>query len=143
MANDIKIDCPVCENPITIKARDIKLAVQHKKDTGGKILISCPECCRALVLPDGTPTDGAELEEWIVKESEKPDDCCGCVPMLDSTQEQIPNGSYTDLGVTFYRPGSGGKPMKKRSYMMTYGINPECHMAKNPGMGGKAFKTGD
>jgi hypothetical protein len=142
MTTDIKTDCPVCENPITIKARDIKLAVQHKKDTGGKILVSCPSCCRALALAGDVP-DGSTIEEWVTAMAENPDDWCGCVPMLDSTQEKIPSGSYADLGVTFYRPGSGGQPMKKRPYMFAYGIDPQCHMAKNPGMGGKPFKIGD
>lgn len=140
MTTDIKIDCPVCENPIAIKARDIKLAVQHKKDTGGMVLVSCPECCRVLRIASEIPDD---ITEWIVEAAENPEDCCPCVPMLDSTQERIPSGSYADLGVTFYRPGGGGKPMKKRAYMATYGINPECHTEKNPGLGGKPFAIGD
>lgn len=145
MAEELKgidIDCPVCEKEVTITSREIKLAIQHKKDTGGLALVSCPECCRALVLPEGIPQSGAELEEWIISEIEDPEDCCGCVPMLDPTQEQIPTGSYADLGVTFYRPGGGGVAMKKRPYMYAYGIDPACHIAKNPGMGGKPFKAG-
>jgi len=137
----ITIDCVVCEKETTITARDIKLAIQHKKDTGGLILVSCNECCRVLVMPEGIPQDGAELEEWIVQAAEDPDDYCRCVPMLDSTQERIPAGSYADLGVTFYRPGGGGQPLKKRPYMYNYGIDPAKHIAKNPSMGGVPFRV--
>jgi len=137
---NIEIICPICEKDISLTEREIKLAVRAKKDTGGMILVSCPECCRVLRIASEVPDD---ITEWIAEAAEDPDQCCPCVPMLDSTQEQIPNGSYADLGVTFYRPGNGGKPMKKRAYMTTYGINPECHMAKNPGLGGKPFKIGD
>jgi len=138
----IQIDCPACEKEITIQEHDIKLALQHKKDTGGLILVSCPECCRALVMPAAIPEDGAELEEWFVRAAEDPDEICPCIPMLDPEQEKIPNGSYSDLGVTFYRPGSGGQPLKKRPYMYNYGIDPACHMKKNPSMGGQPFKIG-
>lgn len=144
MTDEIKgitIDCPACERETTITAREIKLAIQHEKDTGGLILVSCNECCRVLVMPEGMPQDGAELEEWIVQAAEDPDDYCRCVPMLDPTQEQIPAGSYADLGVIFYRPGGGGIALKKRPYMRTYGINPQCHIAKNPGMGGVPFRV--
>ncbi len=139
---EINTDCPVCEKEISISARDIKLAISHRKETNGKILVSCPECCRALVLESEQIGEDQTIDEWIGTIAENPD-WCGCVPMLDSTQERIPNGSYADLGVTFYRPGGGGKPMKKRQYMATYGINPECHMKKNPGVGGKPFQIGD
>ena len=141
MANDIETDCPVCEKEISIRARDIKLAVQHRKDTGGKILVSCPDCCRALALEGDVP-ENMTVDEWVSQMVENPDDWCGCVPMLDATQEEIPNGSYADLGVTFYRPGSGGKALKKRPYMFAYGIDPACHMAHNPSMGGKPVNLG-
>ena len=62
---DIKTDCPVCEAEITITGREIKLASQHRKETGGKVLVSCPECCRALALPDPIPEGEADLEAWI------------------------------------------------------------------------------
>jgi hypothetical protein len=137
---EITTDCPVCEKTITITSRDIKLAVQHKADTGGEVLVTCSECCRALRMPPDMP-QGGDLDEWISKVSTD-EDWNGCIPMLDPTQEAIPAGSYSDLGVTFYRPGSGGTPMKKRPYMFTYGINPECHMGKNPNMGGKPVELG-
>ena len=136
----IEIMCPVCEKDISLTEREIKLAVRAKTETGGMVLVSCPECCRALRIASEIPDD---IAEWIAEAAEDPDTCCPCVPMLDPVQEQIPNGSYADLGVTFYRPGGGGKPMKKRPYMATYGINPECHTSKNPSMGGKPFKIGD
>jgi len=145
MFNEIKeilIDCPVCEMETKITAREIKLAIQHKKYTGGLILVSCNECCRALVLPEEIPGDGAALDEWFVEAAEDPDDICPCLPMLDLGQEKIPSGSYDDLGVTYYRPGGGGLVMRKRPYMYTYGIDPACHLKKNPSMAGQAFKVG-
>lgn len=134
MPNDIETDCPVCEEEITIKARDIKLAVQHRKETGDNILVSCPACCRALRLEGDVPGN-MTVDQWIAKMAEDPEDWCGCVPMLDATQEQIPAGKFADLGVTFYRPGSGGPALKKRPYMYNYGIDPSCHLSKNPSMG--------
>lgn len=139
---DIMIDCPACEKETKITARDIKLAIQHKKETGGLILVSCNECCRALVMPEEIPGSGAALDEWFVEASENPDDYCACIPMLDPGQEKTPAGNYADLGVTYYRPGGGGLVMRKRPYMYSYGINPECHLKKNPSMGGKPYKTG-
>jgi hypothetical protein len=140
---DIMIDCPACEKETKITVRDIKLAIQHRKETGDLILVSCKECCRALVLPDDIPGDGAALEEWFVEATENPDDYCACIPMLDSDQEKIPAGGFDDLGVTKYRPGGGGPAMRKRPYMYAYGIDPACHMAKNPSMGGKPMKVGN
>jgi hypothetical protein len=137
---DIETICPICEKDITIKARDIKLAVQHIKETNNKLLVGCPECCRVLLIPEKLP-EGGYLDEWIATIAEN-DDWCGCVPLLDPTQAKIPNGSYSDLGVTMYRPGSGGAPMRKRAYMLLYGIDPECHLAKNPSMGGKPKDLG-
>jgi hypothetical protein len=134
----ITIDCPVCENETTITAKEIRMAVQHRGKTGGKILVFCDQCCRALVLPEGVPTDGAALEQWIVSEEEDPQDCCGCVPMIDGDLEMFkPNGGYADLGLWFYKPGNGGKPLPEREYRYAYGISPKCHNAKNPGLGGK------
>jgi len=141
-SKDIVIDCPACERETKITTREIKLAVQHKKDTGGLILVSCTECCRALVLPDDIPGDGAALDEWFVDAVEDPEDYCACLRMLDSDQEKIPSGSFDDLGVTKYRPGGGGPAMRKRPYMYAYGIDPACHLKKNPSMGGQVFKVG-
>jgi hypothetical protein len=140
--NDIMIDCPVCEESVQIATREIKLAIQHKKDTDGKILITCPACCRALEVPPEIPQNGAELTEWLGEMAENPDDWCGCVPMLDMNQERRPAGGYADLNIWYYQPGGGGKPLPKRKYMLTYGINPQCYMAKNPDMGGKPTKLG-
>ncbi len=139
---NIKIDCPVCEEEVEISARDIRLAIQHKNKTGGKALVSCPECCRVLVLPEGVPESGDALEEWVTKEAENPEDCCGCVPVLDENVVKTPTGGYKDLNVWYYRPGGGGNALRKREYMLEYGINPECYMNKNPSMGGKPTKVG-
>lgn len=133
--------CPVCEKDIEIKTREIKLSMRHKKETGGKVLVSCPECCRALKLDDTVPTEESLIDSWVGEVS-KDEDWCGCLPMLDPTQEKTPAGSYSDLGVTVYRPGGGGKALGKYPYMAKYGINPQCYMAKNPSMGKKPFKIG-
>ncbi len=114
---EINTTCPVCEKDIIISSRDILLATQHKADTGGNILVSCPECCRVLVMP--IPTD-IIVEEWIAEIAER-EDWNGCVPLLDPTQAKIPNGSYSDLGVTMYRPGSGDtKTSAKRSIINSF-----------------------
>ena len=140
---DITIDCPVCEDTVNITARNIRLAIQHKKQTDGKILISCPSCCRALELPGNEiPQNGAELTQWLGKVADNPDDWCGCVPVLDENIVSTPNGGYADLNIWYYRPGNGGKPMTKRKYMLTYGIDPKCYQAKNPDMGAEPFDTG-
>jgi hypothetical protein len=137
--SEILTICPVCEKDIKITERDILLAVQHKVDTGGNILVSCPECCRALVVPD---VDEANVTEWVISIAER-DDWNGCVPMLDDTQIRIPSGSRGDMGVLEYVPGSGGPAMRKRPYMWKYGVNPECHMKKNPDMGEEPFVIGE
>jgi hypothetical protein len=139
---DIMIDCPVCEKETKITVREMKLAIQHRKETGGLVLVSCTECCRALVLPDDIPRDGVALEEWFVEAAEDPDNCCACIPMLDPDQEKIPAGAFDDLGVIKYRPGGGGPVMRKRPYMYAYGIDPACHLKKNPSMGANPFKVG-
>ncbi len=36
---DISTICPVCEADIVITARELKLASQHRKETGGKVLV--------------------------------------------------------------------------------------------------------
>ena len=132
----IETTCPVCEKDITITERDIKLAVQHKADTGGNVLVTCPECCRALVVPvEGDPV------EWVISIAER-DDWNGCVAMLDDTEIQKPSGSRGDLGVLEYIPGNGAKALRKRPYMFVYGVNPECHTAHNPSMGKKPFVLG-
>jgi hypothetical protein len=138
----ITIDCPVCEEETTITEKEIRMAIQHRGSTGGKILVFCDQCCRALVLPEDVPTDGAALEQWITAEEENPDDCCECVPMLDRNQEITPNGGYADLNLWYYRPGNGKTPLPERRYRYTYGISPKCYQAKNPSMGGTPTRVG-
>lgn len=133
---DIATICPVCEEDITISAREIKIASQHRKETGGKVLVSCPECCRTLVLPDPIPEGEAELEEWTVSVK----DCC-CVPLLSDDDVKMPNGPEDRLGKKLWRPGGGGPSLMKRPYMFRYGINPETMWAKMNG-GQKPFKIG-
>jgi hypothetical protein len=135
--SDFETTCTVCEKDISITEREIKLAIQHKGETGGKILVSCPECCRVLVMPDDTP-EGADLSQWITYVQD-----VVCVPILDDDYIRIPAGKVVLLGKTSYKPGGGDQALGKRAYMYRYGINPECAVAKNPSVGGKPFKIGD
>jgi hypothetical protein len=133
---DLEVLCPVCENDISISAREMKLALSHKKETGGKPIVSCPECCRCLLLPE-MPENGADLEQWITDVSD-----AVCIPMLDDEYIREPTGYSSHLGVRVYTSGAGETGLPKRTYMFKYGINPECAIAKNPNMGGKPFKIG-
>lgn len=133
----IELICPVCENDISISTREIKLAISHKKETGGNVLVSCPECCRVLVMPLGVPEDTEAVEQWITDV-----DNVTCVPLLNGDYVRIPSGSITLLGRTTYKPGGGDTALPKRQYMFRYGINPECAVSKNPSLGGKPFVTG-
>lgn len=137
MVKEIETICPVCEEDITIAEREIKLAIQHKGESGGKILVSCPECCRVLVMPEDMP-EGAELEQWITDVED-----VVCVPILNDDYIRIPTGQTILLGKKTYMSGGGDAPLMKRAYMARYGINPECAIAKNPSMGSKPFKIGD
>ena len=128
--------CPVCEENITLAARDIKLAYRHK--TSGKTLIGCPNCAMVLELPlPDELEDDAELEAYI----SSVEDCC-CVPLLDEDVVRIPAGYTAQLGKRMYRPGGGGPSLAKRDYMAKYGIDPEIALAKR-GNSGEAFKIGD
>ena len=130
--------CPVCENDISITEKEIKLAIRAKPDTGGKILVSCPECCRVLVMPEGMP-EGADLAQWITDVQD-----VVCVPILDDDYIRLPSGGGIEiLGKKTYKPGGGDQALGKRAYMYRYGINPECAVAKNPSVGGKPFKVED
>jgi hypothetical protein len=133
---NVEVECPVCEESITITERDMRLAIQHKAETGETPLVSCSNCCRCLVLPDA-PQDMDALAEW------KPD-VSGetCVPFLDDEFIREPNGVVTHLGAKTYTSGGGTTGLTKRAYMYKYGINPECAIAKNPNMGGKPFVLG-
>lgn len=122
---ELKIICPVCEEDIAISAREIKLAVRHKASTGGKVLVSCPQCSRVLVLPGDAPQDDAALDVWIPDVSDTM-----CVPMLSDTAIRIPSGQANELGAKVYRPGGGGPALAKRPYMARYGIDPERALAK-------------
>jgi hypothetical protein len=134
---EISTICPVCEADIVISARELKIASQHRAETGGRVLVSCPECCRVLALPDPIPEGEAELEAW----STSVEDCC-CVPLLNDEDVRIPNGVMDNLGKKAYRPGGGGPALMKRAYMARYGINPEAMWAKMGGGEKKPFKIG-
>ena len=133
---EIVTTCPVCEEDITITDRDIKLSIQHKGDTGGKILVSCQNCCRVLVMPEDMP-QGADLDQWITDVGD-----VVCVPILNDDYIRIPAGKTVLLGKTTYMPGGGSGALMKRPYMFRYGINPECALAKNVSEGGKPFVIG-
>jgi hypothetical protein len=98
---EIVTTCPVCEEDITITDRDIKLSIQHKGDTGGKILVSCQNCCRVLVMPEDMP-QGADLDQWITDVGD-----VVCVPILNDDYIRIPAGKTVLLGKTTYMPGGG------------------------------------
>lgn len=134
---EISTICPVCEADITISDREVRLASQHRGETGGKVLVSCPECCRVLALPDPIPTGSAELEAWITSV----EDCC-CVPLLNDDLVRIPAGQENNLGKKVYRPGGGGPTLMKRAYMARYGIDPERALAKMGRGESKPFKIG-
>jgi hypothetical protein len=132
--SNFETTCPVCENDISITEKEIKRAIMAKGETGGKVLISCPEDCRVLVMPADMP-EGAELSQWITDVQD-----VVCVPILDDDYIRIPAGQVILLGKKTYKPGGGDQALGKRAYMYRYGINPECAIAKNPSMGGKPFK---
>jgi hypothetical protein len=133
---DIIIECPKCEREITLTTKEIKRSIERKSETGNVPLVSCPECCRVLILPE-VPKDEAALETW-----EPNVDNTVCIPFLDDTAIRMPNGMVEDLGVRKYTAGSGETGLAKRAYMRKYGINPECAYTKNPSMGGKPIKLG-
>lgn len=136
--NDILTICPVCEMDITITARELKIASQHRGETGNKVLVSCPNCCRSLALPDPIPEGEAELEEWATDVS----GCC-CIPLLNEEDVRMPNGIIDNQGKKAWRPGCGGQALMKRPYMFRYGINPEAMWLKmQGGEAKKPFKIG-
>lgn len=132
---EITTICPVCEEDITISPRELKIASQHRAETGGRVLVSCPNCCRVLALPDPIPEGEAELEAWAADVS----DCC-CVPLLNDEDVRMPNGCINNLGKKVYRPGGGGPALMKRAYMARYGIDPERAWKKIGGGEKKPFE---
>ena len=131
----IETYCPKCDSDITITAKDLLRSIQRKEETGGIPLVSCPECCRVLIIPDA-PKDEVTLAAWEPSVSD-----LICVAFLDDTALRTPNGLVNDLGVKKYTAGSGETGLSRLAYMHKYGINPECYLAKNPSMGGKPFKV--
>lgn len=132
---EIPTICPICEADISIADREVRLASQHR--ASGKVLVSCPECCRVLALPEPIPAGSAELEAWITSV----EDCC-CVPFLNDDVVRIPAGSENVLGKKVYRPGGGGPGLMKRAYMARYGIDPERALAKMGRGEATPFKIG-
>ena len=129
---DIETICPVCDNDITILERAIKIAVKRRADTGGRVLLTCPECCRVLVPDEGAPEGEAELIQWIAAKAEE-EGWLPCIPMLDPMHEKMPSGSVTHHGVKEYRAGKGEAMLTRRPYMLKYGIDPECSLKKQRG----------
>ena len=111
--------------------------MRHKGSTGGKALVSCPQCSRVLVLPSDAPEEDAALEAWIPNV-----DDTMCVPMLSDSAIRIPAGMGDELGAKVYRPGGGGPALAKRPYMARYGIDPERALAKMGRSESKPFKIG-
>ena len=110
--------------------------MRHKGSTGGKALVSCPQCSRVLVLPGDAPADDVALEAWIPNV-----DDTMCVPMLSDTAIRIPAGIAGELGAKVYRPGGGGPALAKRPYMARYGIDPERALAKMGRSESQPFNT--
>jgi hypothetical protein len=135
--SDINIICPVCENDITISARNIKLAVRNKLKTGGSYLVSCPDCCRTLRLPNDTPESDVELDEWPGNIED-----VTCISFLNDEDIRLPAGMIDNLGKKKYRPGGAGPLLEKHEYMMKYGINPECAIEKMNRPTGHTFHIG-
>lgn len=129
---DIETICPVCDNDITILERAIKIAVKRRADTGGRVLLTCPECCRVLVPDEGAPEGEAELIQWITTQAEE-EGWLPCIPLLDDTLARMPSGSVSHHGVKEYQPGGGNEKLTRRPYMMKYGIDPECSLKQQRG----------
>ena len=134
---DIETICPICEESVTISSRELKIASQHRTETGGRVLVSCSNCCRVLALPDPIPEGEAGLEAWATSV----EDCC-CVPLLDDEDVRMPNGVINNIGKKVYRPGGGGPALMKRPYMARYGIDPEAAWKKMGGGQQKPFEIG-
>jgi len=129
---DLKAICPVCDNDIVIPDRTIKIAVKRKADTGGRVLLTCPECCRVLVPEGDVPAEEKYLTQWIVQMAED-DNWLPCIPMLDPMHEKMPTGYVSHHGVKEYRSGAGDEPLTRRAYMLEYGIDPECSLKQQRG----------
>jgi hypothetical protein len=129
---DLKSTCPVCDEDIIISERAIKLSVMHMGETAGNALVGCPNCCRVLILPG---VDGANLDQWISDYDKKQEsgDWLECLPFLDDMNAKEPNGFIEELGVKKYTPGDSTQAIPRRAYMVAYGIDPECALAKMRG----------
>ena len=127
---DLKTICINCDEDIIITERNIRLAVMHMGRTAGKAIVTCPNCCIGLVLPD-VPTDGAALEQWITKyDTENKNDWLACLPLLDPMIAKMPNGFVAHLGVKWWTPGDETIGLTALDYMLRYGLNPACAWAK-------------
>lgn len=135
---DLETICAVCENDIVIPGREILLASRQKATTGSRVLVGCPRCFRALVLPEGSPVDETALEAWIGSIEDTM-----CVPMLNEEDIRLPSGMIDNLGKKAYRPGGGGPALQRRPYMFKYGIDPEKAWAAMSPETTVPFKTGD
>ncbi len=103
---DLSVICPVCDKDIVIPERAITIAVKRRSETGGKILLSCPECCRVLIPAEDVPTADTELRQWIVEKAET-QNWLECIPLLDDIVAKMPSGFVEHHGVRQYRPRRG------------------------------------
>ena len=119
---DLKSICPVCDKDITITEMEVRIATMHMKETGGKAIIGCPECCHVLVLPYNK---GQDLAEWIAGyDTPDGDNWLTCLPLLDAMDAKMPNGFVEHLGIKWWTPGDETQAIPASKYMMQYGIVP-------------------
>ena len=135
--DELNTICPVCEQDISISARELLIAARMKENTGGRALTGCPLCARALVLPEAIPTTEAMLEQWLGNIED-----VLCVPLLNDIDVRLPNGYLENLGARTWRPGGGGPALAKRPYMLKYGVDPEIAWAKMKKEKLEPFKIG-
>ena len=125
--------CPVCESNIVIMDGSIKRAMMHMAKTAGRVLVSCPNCCRVLPLPGNFPTTGdADLNAWIAQldSMDSTNHCWPCIGLLDPMDARMPKGFVEHLDVRFWTPGDDIEAIPALDYMMKYGIDPVCAWAK-------------
>ena len=122
----IKAICPVCDQDIEITDDAIRHSIVHLPETNNVLLVSCPNCCRALV-PNAT---GDRLQELSVVLPGQAENWLACVPLLEPQLIQEPNGCNDYQGEKVYRPGDGNDQLRRYPYMFKYGIDPACMWAK-------------
>lgn len=129
----LKTICPVCDQDIEIDPGKIVRSFLHLNETNGVLLVGCTNCCRSLKLPSNVPTNGAaNVEEWAMQKSQS-NSWLECIPLLEQQLVQEPNGVNDYQGEKVYTPGADTEHLRKYPYMLKYGVDPECMIAKMKG----------